>query len=308
MAENVFIICDGAVRAYASRIAPGAPLLSLDCGESGKTLQTVEDICRWLLSLNAGRDALLLAVGGGVITDLVGFTASVYKRGVRYANYPTTLLAMVDAALGGKTAVNVDGYKNMMGSFLEPEYVHYDLGVLETLPGREFRAGAVEMLKTFIIGAPRYYRRAVKVLQMPLDTDALEPLVRKAAAIKREIVAKDPFDGNLRRTLNLGHTWAHALEWKFPGRYLHGEAVAIGLVRAAEISVARGLCSTALPLIIREDLEDVGLTVDMPCPASELLPAILNDKKSGEEGTISEPLLRKIGDVVLTEMKPSELV
>lgn len=310
MAGAVYIICDEKLKGYASSLVPGAPVMSLRAGEDIKTLQTVECICRWLLSENADRDALLLAVGGGVITDITGFAASVYKRGIRYANYPTTLLAMVDAATGGKTAVNLDGRKNMIGSFQAPEYVSFDVDVLETLPRRELLSGLAEMLKTFIIADGKSYHKAVELFRSgsPLaEKEVLASLIRRAAAIKMRIVRKDPFDRGVRRSLNLGHTVAHALEWKFPGRYLHGEAVSIGIVAAAETSSRLGLCSREFPSSLKEDFLSVGLPVELPCPAGDLLPAVMNDKKSGE-GMIVEPLPQRIGKVKLKELGAGEII
>ena len=146
----VFVVCDRAVEGFA-RLLGDYPTLTIYASESVKTAETAVDICRWLLKHGADRNALVLAVGGGVTTDLVGFAASIYKRGVAYANVPTTLLGMVDAGLGGKTGVNLDDYKNMLGTFRQPEFTWLFPDVLRSLPKREFLSGAAEMLKTFII-------------------------------------------------------------------------------------------------------------------------------------------------------------
>ena len=180
MNSNVFVVYDRNVERYATQIAGGRPALGITADEDHKTIETVMEICRWLLSQGAGRDAVLYAVGGGVTTDMVGFAAGIYKRGVRYINYPTTLLAMVDAGIGGKTGVNLDGYKNMLGVFklplrtvIRPEY-------LSTLPERELRSGAAEMLKSFIIeNEDGNYEKAVKALSGPVDFAALKPLAQR---------------------------------------------------------------------------------------------------------------------------------
>ena len=306
MDNNVFVIYDRNVHGYALELAHGRPMYAITADERHKTLDTVVEICRWLMSQGAGRDAHIWAVGGGCTTDMVGFTAAIYKRGVRYTNYPTTLLAMVDAGLGGKTGVNLDGYKNMLGAFklplrtvLRPEY-------LATLPEREFRSGAAEMLKTFIIGDGACYERAVKVLSGPRDPEALRPLIEEAARIKHRIVEKDTFEQDLRRVLNLGHTFGHAIEWwqsrdASRPQFTHGEAVAIGIVRAAEISEREGFCRKGLAGKIASDLEACGLPTVLPCPESDLLPALAEDKKV-IDGAIKFIVINKIGKVSVYDM------
>lgn len=216
--ENIFVVCDRNVETLARSLAPGRPLLAITADEEHKDMDTVLGICRWLLECRADRDAVVYAVGGGVTTDMAGFAASIYKRGVRYVNYPTTLLCQVDAGIGGKTGVNLDGYKNILGVINFPLETRILPQALETLPERELRSGAAEMLKTFIIKDGGNYRKAVEALSRDkVDTDELAPLIEAAAQVKREIVAQDPTEKGLRRVLNLGHTFAHAIEW-----YQHG--------------------------------------------------------------------------------------
>ena len=216
--ENIFVVCDRNVETLARSLAPGRPLLAITADEEHKEMDTVLGICRWLLECRADRDAVVYAVGGGVTTDMAGFAASIYKRGVRYVNYPTTLLCQVDAGIGGKTGVNLDGYKNILGVINFPLETRILPQALETLPERELRSGAAEMLKTFIIKDGGNYRKAVEALSRDkVDTDELAPLIEAAAQVKREIVAQDPTEKGLRRVLNLGHTFAHAIEW-----YQHG--------------------------------------------------------------------------------------
>lgn len=216
--ENIFVVCDRNVETLARSLAPGRPLLAIVADEEHKNMDTVLGICRWLLECGADRNAVVYAVGGGVTTDMAGFAASIYKRGVRYVNYPTTLLCQVDAGIGGKTGVNLDGYKNILGVINFPLETRILPQALETLPERELRSGAAEMLKTFIIKDGGNYRKAVEALSRDkVDTDELAPLIEAAAQVKREIVAQDPTEKGLRRVLNLGHTFAHAIEW-----YQHG--------------------------------------------------------------------------------------
>ena len=339
---QVFVVCDRMVEAFA-RLLGDYPTLTLYASESTKTPETAVEICRWLLEHGADRDALVIAVGGGVTTDLVGFAASIYKRGIRYANVPTTLLAMVDAGLGGKTGVNLDDYKNMLGSFRQPEFTWLLPDVLRSLPRREFLSGAAEMLKTFIIdNREDGYARTVKLLSAfastgvsPVDTAAgleeLSALISAASAVKQDIVSRDPLERGERRVLNLGHTWAHAIEWwqhqpaeaAEPRRtYTHGEAVAIGIIAAArkaeELGIAEALPapspassapSPSAPRRLSEklaaDFAACGLPTELPCSEDELAAAVARDKKaeaskgSGSK-TVNYVLPVRIGKVVIS--------
>ena len=293
----VFVVYDRNVERYAEELAPGFPRLPVDAGEEHKDMDTVLGICRWLLSNNADRQAVVLAVGGGTLTDVAGFAAGIYKRGIAYANVPTTLLAMVDASIGGKTGVNLDDYKNMIGVFRQPEFTYVFPEALQTLPEREFRSGAAELLKTFIIAGAKDYAKAVKVLSGSPTVAQMAPLIRAAAAIKEGIVNEDPYDQGRRRVLNLGHTWGHAIEWwqrrnGVEDPYTHGEAVAIGIIQAAMKSETEGLAEKGLADRLREDFTACGLPVELPCPEADLMPAILKDKKGGYV------LIKEIGEVI----------
>ena len=243
MEKNVFVVCDRNVEMLASELAPDRPHLSITADEDHKNMDSVLSICRWLLSEGADRNALVYAVGGGVTTDMVGFAASIYKRGVRYINYPTTLLSQVDAGIGGKTGVNLDSYKNMIGVINFPAETRILAKSLDTLPDRELRSGAAELLKNFIIdNRDGNYSKAVELLSCDKpDSEALAPLIKAAGDVKRRIVEQDPYEHGQRRLLNLGHTYAHAIEWyqhvnPCPNPMSHGEAVAVGMIKAAGIS------------------------------------------------------------------------
>ena len=309
---RIFVVCDRAVEAFAGGFNRDGKLLAITADESRKTVDSAVEICRWLLSEGADRDALVLAVGGGVTTDLAGFAASIYKRGVRYANIPTTLLCQVDAGIGGKTGANLDGYKNLLGVIRQPEFTAIFPEVLETLPERELRSGIAEMLKTFVIKNPKSsYERAVALFsgakEAFLHSEELPVLIQAAAGIKQAIVEKDEFESGLRRKLNLGHTWGHALEWwqkEAPGRpvFSHGEAVAIGMVQAALFSEKLGLAEEpGLSSRMAEDLRKCGLPTELPCPERELLPAMLKDKKA-EGGQVRLVLPVKIGKAVVRKV------
>lgn len=333
--ENIFVVCDRNVETLARSLAPGRPLLAITADEEHKDMDTVLGICRWLLECRADRDAVVYAVGGGVTTDMAGFAASIYKRGVRYVNYPTTLLCQVDAGIGGKTGVNLDGYKNILGVINFPLETRILPQALETLPERELRSGAAEMLKTFIIKDGGNYRKAVEALsRKKIDLDELAPLVEAAADVKREIVAKDPTEKGLRRVLNLGHTFAHAIEWYQHGHtrpaaaaadrrtsgqtghenptatapasagsapYSHGEAVAIGIIQAARISEELGIAAQGLAERLAEDFRACRLPVELPCRAQLLEQAIWKDKKA-EHGIIHFVLIEDIGTVIIKDL------
>ena len=258
-------------------------------------MDTVLGICRFLLEAGASRKALLLAIGGGITTDMAGFAASIYKRGIRYANFPTTLLSQVDAAVGGKTGVNLDAYKNMLGVIVQPVFTFLCADVLKTLPERDFRSGAAEMLKTFLIDST-YYGEAVRALARG---GSLQNLVFAAAGVKAGVVSRDPFEAGERRKLNLGHTFAHAIEHEARLRgddITHGEAVSMGIILAARLSDALSL-SKGLEVRLREDFKAAGLPTRCPYPASALEHAMGKDKKA-EGGGIHFILLEDIGKVV----------
>ena len=303
--SSVFVVCDRNVEIYAREISSGIEpvpeCLSIDAGEETKNIETVLGICRWLLDRNADRNSIVLAVGGGTTTDMVGFAAGIYKRGIAYANIPTTLLAMVDASIGGKTGVNLDSYKNMIGVFRQPEFTYVFPEALQTLPEREFKSGAAELLKTFILGDEKKYREAVKVLSGSPTIEEMAPLIQAAAAIKETIVNEDPFEQGRRRVLNLGHTWGHAIEWwqkerSQENQYTHGEAVAMGIIRAARFSESEGIAEKGLAERLVRDFKTCGLPTELPCPEEELLPAIGKDKKSSG-GKVKYVLIEDIGKV-----------
>lgn len=300
-------------------------LLNIVAAERLKTFETVGRIQRWLIDSGADRDALVLAVGGGITTDLAGFAAATFKRGVRYANVPTTLLAMVDASIGGKTGCNVASYKNMCGAFLQPEFTFICTPFVRSLPWREFSSGCAEMLKTFIIGDGGAYAKAVRLLggdSAPFNADAfiasLSPLVRRAVEIKTAIVERDFKEKGERRMLNLGHTFAHAIETRsarclvrrtVPGeaalpftfrRVSHGHAVAMGLILAARMSEREGIAPSGLAGRLVADLSRIGLPVDCPWDEAELMSYIRADKKA-RNGRIPFILMEDIGKVVVCE-------
>lgn len=304
--SKVFVVYDINVSRYVEKFASGKPSYAIEATEENKSIDTVMSVCRWLMSQGADRSALLLAVGGGVTSDIAGFAASIYKRGIRYANIPTTLLAMVDAGIGGKTGVNVDGFKNMIGIINQPEFTYICPPVLQTLSAREFRSGAAEMLKTFIIKDEDNYAKALKVLSEPFNAETIQPLIEAAAKIKAGIVKKDETETGPRRVLNLGHTYGHAIEWwqaenAIPDPYTHGEAVAIGIIQAAVKSENLGKGKPGLAEKLRSDFKYCGLPTELPCSDDELRAAILQDKKA-EGDKLYFVFIKDIGKVTVEKI------
>lgn len=308
MEKNVFVVYDRNIESLALKIAKGRPSLAIVADEIHKNMDSIVLICRWLLEQGADRDAVIYAVGGGVTTDMVGFAASIYKRGVSYVNYPTTLLSQVDAGIGGKTGVNLDAYKNIIGVINSPAETRILPESLETLPDRELRSGAAEMLKSFIIDNRNgNYEKAVSVLSEDRPSlDALSPLIEAAADVKRRIVEQDPYEKGLRRLLNLGHTYAHAIEWyqhsiQTSNPMTHGEAVAAGMIKAARMSANMGIADKALVTRLEAGFRACHLPTELPCPEDALEKALWKDKKA-ENGKIHFVLIKSIGNVIVEDL------
>ena len=312
--QEVFVVYDENASWVAGEIVAAVPgvrgSIALEASEEEKSMETVLLITRSLLEAGASRKALVLAIGGGITTDLAGFAASIYKRGVRYANVPTTLLAQVDAAIGGKTGVNFDAYKNMLGVIVQPIFTFVSAEALKTLPRRDFLSGAAELLKTFLIeNEDDHYGRAVHWLAAGGSEVELQELVLAAAGVKAAIVSRDPYEAGERRKLNLGHTFAHAIEHEALQRgndITHGEAVAMGIVLAARLSDALGI-STGLEARLTADFSAAGLPTQCPYPVEDLAGAMDKDKKA-EGALVHFVLAERIGSVIIRDMAVSEVV
>jgi 3-dehydroquinate synthase len=245
LTDDVVDALFGATLVRALREAGKEPLVRvLPAGERSKSLEEAVTAWNWLAGSDIARRDVLIAFGGGVVADLGGWVASGYMRGIPYVNVPTTLLAQVDGALGGKVAANHPAAKNLLGAFHSPLGVAANVGFLRTISGRHLRAGLAETIKKAVIASPAYWRFIVDHADALLarDLDALECLVRSAAAIKTALIERDPYERDLRRPLNFGHTIGHPLETVTGyGPLLHGEAVAFGMVVESRIAAARGL-------------------------------------------------------------------
>jgi 3-dehydroquinate synthase len=255
-----------------------------DDRESAKTLSTVERACRQLVRAGADRCAVLVAVGGGVVGDVAGFVAASYARGVGLVHIPTTLVAQVDSAIGGKTGVNLPEGKNLVGAFYPPKLVVADPDLLRTLPPREFRSGIYEIVKYGIIGDPQLFefleRKMEKLLRR--DPAALDFVIGRSVAQKARVVSRDERESGLREILNFGHTFAHALESVTRYRkYLHGEAVAWGMIAASNLAVARSMFSARDASRVTNLIARVGPLPPWPsAPPARLMAAMQADKKT----------------------------
>lgn len=351
----VFVVADRQVESSAEQVVKAheeqklegtlphpSNLLLLDVSEENKSMSTVLEICKWLMDNDAGRNALLLAIGGGITTDMAGFAASIYKRGIRFAYVPTTFLSQVDAAIGGKTGVNFENYKNILGVIRQPEFTYICPEVLGTLPYRDFLSGAAELLKTFIIdNTGNNYEKAVEVLSeihgridrkqaIASHLVEIEALAAAAAKVKAGIVERDEFERGERRKLNFGHTFAHAIESVSMSGHngaesgvTHGEAVAMGMIMAAKASERYYNLASESPSR-RENIAGQNDTatseggeslssrlardfsrcgLPTECPfPPESLSGAMKKDKKAENGIVHFVLIRAIGDVRIEDL------
>lgn len=275
-------------------------------GEQFKNLTTLESIFDQLLSAHCARDATLIALGGGVVGDIVGFAAACYQRGIKFIQVPTTLLAQVDSSVGGKTGVNHPLGKNMIGAFHQPHCVLADTSTLKTLPPRELSAGLAEVVKYGLIADEAFFNWLEKnMLQlMQLDASAISYAVEQSCRCKADVVASDELEQSGKRALlNLGHTFGHAIETGLGyGQWLHGEAVACGMVMAATFSARLGWITMAQVEKITALLSNAQLPVKVPTElsADKFLDLMALDKKV-KDGKLHLVLLQDIGNAVLTD-------
>ena len=271
-------------------------------GEQAKDWRTLEHVFDRLLAARCGRDTLILALGGGVVGDLAGFAAAVYQRGVAYIQVPTTLLAQVDSSVGGKTAINHPRGKNMIGAFHQPLAVIADVATLDSLPARELRAGVAEVIKhAFILDAALVDWLEANVERLlERDRAALEHVVRRSCELKAQVVAADEREAGLRAILNFGHTFGHAVETGVGyGEWLHGEAVAAGMVMAAELSVRMQLLARPEAQRVRALITRAGLPVVGPAIRPERMLELMQVDKKAEQGRVRFVLLAALGKAVV---------
>lgn len=287
---NTAVHCLPRLRKYAS---DATDVLEMPAGESAKDLATAGMLWERLASLGADRNSLLICLGGGVVTDMGGFVASTFKRGIPFAHVPSSLLGMVDAAIGGKTGIDLSFAKNLVGTFATPAALLIDTSFLESLPEGEWVSGKAEMLKHGLIADPELWQELSK------PGRPAEGAILRAAAIKERIVAEDPLETGLRRILNFGHTLGHALESRALelGREIrHGEAVVAGMLMASWLSTQYGNLPAAAWEEIREALLAAAPAVDpLLADPDACLPFVRQDKKN-RDGIIRMVLLHRIGE------------
>ncbi len=305
--RRVIVITDPNVLGFYGGIIGRYEHIVIPTGEENKTLATVGGIYRRLIETGADRKCYIVGFGGGIVTDIAGFAASTYLRGVDFGFVATSLLAQVDASVGGKNGVNVDGYKNMAGIFNQPDFVLCDTGVLRTLPPREFRAGLAEMIKVGIIGDPELFETFERHTpeQLLADPALLTRAITAAIRVKARIVEADEREAGERRKLNLGHTVAHAVE-KLSREYNHGEAVGIGLVAIADIAVKLGALPEETRARIVAAVEKAGLPVAADIPKGKIAAALTRDKKV-ERSAVWLVVPRGIGDTEIRRTSFAEL-
>lgn len=306
-AEKTVIITDRNVLRLHGTGFPEFEVAEIGTGEKAKTLDTVREIYRRFLGLD--RSTFVVGIGGGVVCDIAGFAASTYLRGLRFGFVPTTLVAQADASIGGKNGVNFMGYKNLVGVFSQPGFVLCDFGLLKTLPSLELRCGLAEIVKHALVGDAglfQYLEQGWKGV-LSLREDCLEKVVSGSVAVKARVVSRDETETGERMLLNLGHTVGHAIE-KAEG-IPHGEAISIGMVAAANLSVKRKLLSKRNVERLEALLENIGLPTSMGCDKDTIhavIDAMEKDKKlRGDK--INFVLLKEIGKPVIARIDVERL-
>jgi len=304
--QDVVLITDETVSRYYQKDFPEFRTITIGTGEPIKTLDTAGMIYQALLDMDAQRSTFIVGIGGGIVCDITGFVASTFLRGVRFGFVSSTLLSQVDASVGGKNGVNFKGFKNMVGVFNQPEFVICDLNLLKTLPERELLSGFAEVVKHAVIEDRDLFayieNNADKALA--LDQTVLERFVHDSVLIKSSIVNRDEKEKGERRKLNFGHTFGHAIE-KTTG-IPHGEAISLGMVLAASLSVRKQLLSEKEFQRIIRLLENLKLPTVLEYDKKEVMAALKKDKKR-EGDHIHFVLINGIGKSIITEISIQEL-
>ena len=289
--------------------------LVFNANEKNKSTKTVNYFLKVLLSKNFNRSDLIIGVGGGITGDIAGFVSSIYKRGINFINIPSTLLAQVDSAIGGKTGINSSHGKNLIGSFYQPKLVISDTNFINSLPKKEMICGYAEILKHSIIKDKIFFNWLKRNTKLILDKKKKELIyaIKKSCQIKMFFVKRDPNEKNLRMTLNFGHTFAHAIEVKnnYSKKSTHGEAVLSGMILAGKFSVYKKLCSSKTlkeikNIYIQNNLDYTYKKYSDKKEIDKLLPFLKNDKKNND-GRINFILLKKLGKTTLSDQNKISL-
>lgn len=312
--SKIIVVTDKKVESLFDDIKkaiPGAVKISLNFQERNKDINLVAEIWEKLLIAGADRKTLVINVGGGVAGDAGGFAASTFMRGVDFIQIPTTLLAQVDAASGGKTGINFSGIKNLIGTFRQPVAVIIDITVLETLPQREFISGFAEIIKHGAIADKRYFKIVTAKKPLDFSKEELLEIIQKSCQIKADIVSADEEEKGMRKLLNFGHTIGHAVEalsQEMERPILHGEAISIGMLAEAKLAVLLGLLDNNEFKLLQDALGRTGLPVTVQgISPDKIMEKIISDKKN-EKGQINWTLPKGIGEAVYNVKADEALV
>lgn len=302
--SKIFILVDENTHEYCLPVLLGNmetdlgfEILEIEAGEEMKNIQTANQLWEILTEMQADRKALVINLGGGVITDMGGFVASTYKRGIQFINIPTTLLSMCDASIGGKTGIDLMHYKNMVGTFAFPEKIFIYPKFLETLPFKELRSGFAEMLKHGLIADKAHWNQLIQIHK--LDVETVTPYIQNSMDIKQDVVEKDFHESNIRKTLNFGHTIGHAVEslcLQQGNPILHGEAVAMGMICEAHLAYLENLISEEDSKAIIENIQRYYPYLDISDFKDEDITALLLNDKKNVDSKINFSLLTGIGE------------
>ncbi len=286
-------------------------IIELESGEENKTIETCLQVWNVLIELGADRKSLIINLGGGVITDMGGFIASTYKRGIPFINIPTTLLSMVDASVGGKNGVDLGGLKNQIGTITNPAMVIIDTNYIESLPQNQMRSGLAEMLKHGLIAKKSHWDKFKSLTE--IDFTDFDDLIRESVEIKSNIVAQDPTENGIRKALNFGHTLGHAIETYFlenPNKtsLLHGEAIAAGMIMESFISLEQKLISKEEFNEIKSALNNIFERIHIDESEEESIIELLIHDKKNEYGKVQFALLNGIGNIKLDQITDNETI
>ncbi|GAB4294740.1 MAG: 3-dehydroquinate synthase [Marinilabiliales bacterium] len=306
ISSHTVIITDSKVKKLYGKFFPACPVIEIPAGEKSKNIATVIRIIENLLEIGVDRHWHILGIGGGVVTDIAGFVASIYMRGIDFSFIPTTLMAQADAAIGGKNGINIKNYKNIAGVINQPDFVICDTGFLKTLDKKEFLNGLAEVIKYAIISEPKMFEFLEQNQQKILnyDEECLNYLVYNSCKIKAEIVNKDESEKGLRKLLNFGHTIGHALEKEYS--IPHGYAIAQGMIHASKLSAKLGLLNYTEYDRIFSIFSKYGYQTDKDVNVENIIDAIKKDKKKKID-VIEFVLINKIGNAIIKSIDIKEL-
>lgn len=309
--SKITIITDSNIdRIYSEKIGLNQEVekIVINPGEENKNIVTIQEIWKQLQARRVDRKSLVINLGGGVVGDSGGFAASTYMRGIDFLQIPTTLLAQVDASIGGKVGINFNGIKNLIGAFNQPIGVVCDISLLKTLPDREFIEGFGEIVKHGVISDKEYFNFVTSKKPREFSDEELVEIVEKSCEIKKKIIEEDVLEKNIRKLVNFGHTIGHALEslsLESDNPLLHGEAVSIGMVVEGKISVLKGMLKEEDLNKIIKSLENVGLPTKYSFNEDKVLEKIKSDKKS-KKGIVYFTLISEIGKAETSHKVPND--